>query len=57
MSIDEVWEIIENHKLKSMVDDIWIDSGMIMISVKSTRTGLFVEQLFENSNTEVMTVY
>jgi len=57
MTVDEVWEIIENHKMKSMVDGVWLDDGIIMINVKSTRTGLFLEQLFENTNTEVMVLY
>lgn len=54
MNVDDVWDIIEVHRLKSMVNDVWLDGEIIMITVKTPRTVEFLEQLFANSSIEVM---
>lgn len=54
MTIDDVWDTIEVHRLKSMVNDIWRDGEIIMISVKTPRTAKFMESLFSESIGEIV---
>jgi hypothetical protein len=58
LTCDDVWDTIKDHHLLSMVNEVWTDSDqIIMISVKSARTGEYIEQLFANSSTEVMVTF
>lgn len=54
MTLDDVWDIIDVHKMKNVVNDVWTDGTIISISVRTPRTVEYFEQLFADSDTEIM---